>query len=207
MIADVDNDGQADIVIASNSYALTCNGTKQSGIRVLGSESGSWVRTRRIWNQHTYHVTNVEENGAIPTQEAANWTVSGLNNFRQNKQPGGEFAAPDAVVTVAPSCGLGYALVATVRNVGQSVLPAGVSVSFYAGPPATGTLLGQGTTQKALYPAQSELVTLQLGNPPADVESGATQVYATISVPPPAVECRTDNNESPPADGRCVTVR
>jgi hypothetical protein len=207
VIADVDNDGQADIVIASNSYALSCNGTKQAGIRVLGSASGSWVRTRRIWNQHTYHVTNVEENGTIPKQEVANWTVQGLNNFRQNKQPGGEFAAPDAVVSVTASCGGGYSLIASVRNVGQSVLPAGATVRFYAGPPASGTLLGQGVTQKALYPAQSELVGLTLGSPPADVQSGATPVYAMVEVAPPTVECRTDNNTSPPTDGKCAAPR
>ena len=61
LVADVDNDGQADIVVASNAYGITCpdNNSKQAGIRVFGSAKGSWVRTRRIWNQHTYHVTNV----------------------------------------------------------------------------------------------------------------------------------------------------
>src|SRR6185436_596112 len=54
VVADVDNDGQADIVVASNAYAYDCEGTKQSGIRVIQSQSKSWVRTRRVWNQHTY---------------------------------------------------------------------------------------------------------------------------------------------------------
>ncbi len=94
VIADVDNDGQADIVVASNAYAFDCGGTKQSGIRVFGSKSGGWVRTRRVWNQHAYHVTNVNEDGSIPAVEPTNWKQPGLNNFRINKQPGGEFSAP-----------------------------------------------------------------------------------------------------------------
>jgi hypothetical protein len=203
VIADVDNDGQADIVLASNSYALTCNGTKQAGIRVLGSASGSWVRTRRIWNQHTYHVTNVEENGTIPPQETANWKVAGLNNFRQNKQPGSEFAAPDAVVGLRPACVGAYGLTATIRNVGQAVLPPGVKVSFWAG----ANLLGTGATSRALYPAQSESVRLPLPSAPSDVVNGTTQLHATVEVAPPAVECRTDNNESAKVSGRCDVPR
>ena len=51
-IADVDNDGQADIVVVSNAYAFTCtNGLRTSGVRVFSSLDNNWVRTRRIWNQ------------------------------------------------------------------------------------------------------------------------------------------------------------
>ncbi len=98
VIADVDNDGQADIVVVSNAHNqnIKCEGTQQSGVRIFGSASGSWVRTRRIWNQHSYHITNVEEDGTIPVNEPPNWQQPGLNDFRLNKQPGNEFAAPDA---------------------------------------------------------------------------------------------------------------
>ncbi|MCA9690138.1 MAG: VCBS repeat-containing protein, partial [Myxococcales bacterium] len=65
LVADVDNDGQADIVVVSNAYAknspqISCveNGVNgQSGVRVFGPAAGEWVRTRRVWNQHAYHVT------------------------------------------------------------------------------------------------------------------------------------------------------
>ncbi|MCA9659011.1 MAG: VCBS repeat-containing protein, partial [Myxococcales bacterium] len=95
LIADVDNDGHADIVAVSNNYSsITCEGGKQTGVRIFGDAKGQWVRTRRIWNQHAYHVTNVNEDGTIPAMENANWTQPGLNNFRQNVQPAGEFSAP-----------------------------------------------------------------------------------------------------------------
>ena len=203
VIADVDNDGQADIVMASNAYSSSCNGTKQAGIRVLSSKSGSWVRTRRVWNQHTYHVTNVEESGAIPTNEVKNWTAPGLNNFRQNKQPGGEFAAPDAVVGVSAKCSGAYGIIATVRNIGQSVLPAGATVTFYAGNVPSGTQLGQGATSIALGPAQAESVLLDLPSPPPGVKNGTTPVYASVSVLGPTVECRSDNNTSKETSAAC----
>jgi len=209
LVADVDNDGQADIVVASNAYAFAngCpdNASKQSGIRVLQSQSSAWVRSRRVWNEHTYHITNVEESGQVPKNELVNWTQKGLNNFRQNKQPGAEFSAPDAIVSLRVDCGAGYALVATVRNVGQAVLPPGAVVQFFKGAPPSGVQLGQAQTTIALGPAQSELVSLPIMNPPPDVLGG--KVYATVTVGLPTHQCRTDNDRSPPIDGACPTVR
>lgn len=203
VIADVDSDGQAEIVVASNAYAYSCNGTKQAGIRVFESTTGTWVRTRRVWNQHAYHITNVEEDGTIPAHEVPNWTVPGLNNFRQNKQPGSEFSAPDAIVTLAVPCGA-KALTATVRNVGEASLPAGLTVTFWSGAPHTGTLLGQALTTAPLYSVQSELVTIAVDSPSNDLATGATPAYAFVEVPPSVHECRTDNNDSPPAAATCT---
>ncbi len=203
VIADVDNDGRADIVVASNAYAYECNGTKQAGIRIFESTSGTWVRTRRVWNEHAYHITNVEEDGTIPAHEKPNWTQPGLNNFRQNKQPGSEFAAPDAVVSLSVPCGA-KSVTATVRNIGEAALPAGLQVTFWADAPQTGTLLGQGTTTAPLYSVQSELVTIAVDNPAADLAKGTTPVFAEVDVPASLHECRTDNNVSAPATAMCT---
>jgi hypothetical protein len=210
VVADVDNDGQADIVVASNAYGITCpdDGSKQSGIRILGSASAGWVRTRRIWNEHTYHITNVSESGQVPANELANWTQMGLNNYRLNRQPGSVFAAPDAVVSVGPRCDAsGYALVATVRNLGTAPLPAGVAVGFYEGTPPSGSLLGVGATTKTLYPAEAENVVLPLASPPPAITTGMTPVYAVVDDGMPMHpwhECRTDNDVSMAVSGQCV---
>jgi hypothetical protein len=219
LVADVDNDGHADIVVVSNSYAnatpeYQCNdGTNlsQAGVRVFGDVAGSWVRTRRVWNEHAYHITNVNEDGTIPKTEAPNWKQPGLNNFRQNKQPGSEFAAPDAVVSLAPRCSGAYAVVATVTNIGEAALPAGVAVGFYAGTPGSGTKLGVGATTRILFPAQSEAVTLLLPNPPQGIRDGTTPIYAVVddtATPHPGWhECRTDNDTSATTTGACNLVR
>jgi hypothetical protein len=189
VVADVDNDGQADIVVVSNAYAETCNGTKQSGIRVFGSKNNDWVRTRRIWNQHSYHITNVSEDGSIPKNELTNWTQPNLNNFRLNKQPAGEFSAADLVVSVTPTCSGPYALVARVRNIGEVAVDAGVKVGFYAG----NTKLGEAFTTTSLYPAESEDVSLPLGMAPS---GPVTAVVDDGDVKNTLHECRTDNNVS-----------
>jgi len=217
VVADVDNDGHADIVAVANGYAnsfLQCNdgvSIAQSGVRIFGDTAGKWVRTRRVWNEHAYHITNVEEDGSIPTQEKPNITQAGLNNFRQNKQPGSEFAAPDAIVSIEPICSGEYALVATVRNVGEAALPAGVIVGFYKGNPPGGVSLGTGQTTKTLYPAESQSILLPLPGVSSDVTSGQTPIYAVVddtTSPHPAwTECRTDNNTSAATSGACNTPK
>lgn len=212
IVADVDNDGHADVVVGSNGYdpGILCNdgvNTRQSGLRIFGDAMGNWVRTRSIWNQHSYHITNVEDDGSIPVKEPANYLVPGLNNFRQNKQLGLEFSAPDAIVSIAPNCSGEYGLVATVRNIGEAALPAGVVVSFYSGAPSGGVQLGTGMTTKVLYPAESEAVLLPFPNAPDPVKNGATPIYAVVDdtgVPHLAwTECRVDNNASTAGSGLC----
>ncbi|MEO8875771.1 MAG: VCBS repeat-containing protein, partial [Polyangiaceae bacterium] len=212
VVADVDGDGQADLIVVSNAYAETCpdpdtlgtgNDPKESGIRIYESKTGSWVQTRRVWNQHGYHITNVNEDGTIPKIEANNWTSPGLNNFRQNKQPGNEFAAPDAIVSLAPRCSGGSGIVATVRNIGEAALPAGVVVGFYQGTPGAGTLLGRMSTTTILYPAESEDLVLT-GKPATGT------MYAVVDDGSPAHawhECRGDNDTSAVVSAACAGPR
>ena len=58
------------------------------GIRVFGDVADRWVSSRPLWNEHTYSVTNVGDDGTIPRTSARlrNWEQPGLNNFHQNVQ-------------------------------------------------------------------------------------------------------------------------
>ncbi len=53
-------------------------------LQVIRDAEDRWVPARRIWNQHTYHVTNVREDGTIPPQEPKHWDL--LNTFRTQAQ-------------------------------------------------------------------------------------------------------------------------
>lgn len=140
VIVDVDADDHAEIVVMANNYAInTCDtgGGSSTGFKVIGDTQNRWVRTRRIWNQHTYHVTNVNDDGSIPTTEDNNWTKTGLNNFRQNVQTKNTLAAPDLVPRglrqTFDLCTQGQiVIVATVFNQGAATAAAGVPVTFYA---------------------------------------------------------------------------
>ena len=89
VVADVDNDGHADIVVSSDFFRQAADDT---GIIVFQDVANKWKRTRRIWNQHSYHVTNVNEDATIPVTESAHWLVPGLNSFRTNAFVPGESA-------------------------------------------------------------------------------------------------------------------
>ncbi|MBX3131404.1 MAG: VCBS repeat-containing protein [Polyangiaceae bacterium] len=207
VVADVDNDGHADIIAVSNAYARTCpdDGSRQGGVRVFGDPDGKWVRTRRVWNQHAYHVTNLEEDGTVPAVQAPNVSTPGLNNFRQNKQPGSEFAAPDAIVSVAPKCAGAYGLYVTVTNVGEASLPAGVVVGVYQGSAPPGTLLGTLTTTKPLYALEAQSLLLPLGSVPSGLVFAI--VDDTTTPHPEWTECRTDNNVSSAVNPDCAVPR
>lgn len=169
LIVDVDNDDHAEVVLMANNYAFGClDGTPSgTGIYVFGHPRNEWVRTRRIWNQHTYHVTNVNEDGTIPRTEARNWTVPRLNNFRQNVQPDGLFDAPDLTLTdlsaSTSACPTSLALSVRVVNRGAAGAPAGMPVTFYDVTSGTRVRVGRVTTTRALLPGESEVVTLTPG--------------------------------------------
>ena len=88
-IADADGDGQAEIVFSANAEAgFIRDFWTEPGIEVWGDRQGRWVSARRIWNQHAYHITNIEERGAIASPEAPSWLR--LNAYRQNLREEGE---------------------------------------------------------------------------------------------------------------------
>jgi len=56
IVADVDNDGQVEIVVTHNNLLGTVH-----GLTVVGDMAQSWRPGRKIWNQYAYNITNVIE--------------------------------------------------------------------------------------------------------------------------------------------------
>jgi choice-of-anchor A domain-containing protein len=215
VVADVDRDNNAELIIASNNYAFP----GEAGIRVFRDRRDGWVNTRQIWNQHAYFVTNVNDDGTIPSYPLANWLTPGLNTFRSNSQGTGStspFAAPDLVASdVAASCGngsQGVILTARVRNQGDAAASAGLPVAFYLGNPAAGgTLLGVAHVPAVLPAGAEAWVTLQH----ASIPGGPVTVWAVTDDGGTGqgreLECREDNNagsaEVSLACTGCIEVR
>lgn len=83
VVVDVDNDGAVEVVLGS----VDSSGTGWNGVTVIGSATDSWMPARTIWNQHAYNITNVTEDGGIPSEQSDNWDK--WNTFRAAGQESG----------------------------------------------------------------------------------------------------------------------
>jgi hypothetical protein len=81
VVADVDADGSADIlVISGEPYQPKMHPTLQ----VFEDAQKRWIPTRRIWNQYNYVVGNVREDGTVPRVMPKYWLQN--NTVRANAQ-------------------------------------------------------------------------------------------------------------------------
>ncbi len=178
VIADVDGDHAADIVVAENDLAYP----PYHGIRVYHDRLEGWARTRGMWNQHAYSITNVNNDGTIPAHPVSHWLKPKLNTFHSNVanyfgDGPSPYAAPDLTVSeVSAACdGSTLNLSATITNQGASPVASGLKVSFYRGSPASGgSLLGVTTITSPIAPGTSATVGLSVGAQPA---AGSNQVF------------------------------
>ena len=114
VVADVDNDGHADLVVVGDFGPIQSTAS-ETGLHVFQDVANTWARTRRVWNQHSYHVTNVGEDASIPLVETPHWLVPALNNFRLNAFfPGADADGTDSFTYTAADQTLA-SNVATVR--------------------------------------------------------------------------------------------
>jgi hypothetical protein len=209
VIADANGDFKAEIVIATNNEAsfLDDDLVGDAGIEVWRDQLDNWMATRPVWNQHSYHITNVGTRGEIAEMEAPNWSTPAgapYNSYRRNTQGEQEFCAPDLVprdLTADLDACPELSLSAWVVNLGCLGVGPGVDVAFYE---QTLGLLGVVQTQGALVPGASELVTLQL-----PLTGSNYEVYVVVDDDGTGTgalnECREENNASEPAEF-CIGV-
>ncbi|MEM6789064.1 MAG: hypothetical protein AAF928_03960 [Myxococcota bacterium] len=186
----------------ANNVCQRPGGTR--GVRVYGDTFDSWVRTRPVWNQFHYHVTNITFDAGffdVPVNEAANWLS--FNNYRQNVQGGVLFPVPNLQIdlTATPLCPNAIKLAAVVTNVGSSGAPAGIEIAFArvdVGP----TVLGTVTTQTVILPGGSETLTFDFLNPPDDVNL----VFEATTDPADLVEECDDEDNTATDSASCARV-
>jgi hypothetical protein len=216
LVADVDGDGNSEFLVVANQsiptarancLAATPGWVARQGVFSYGAGADNWVPTRKVWTQHTYHVTNAESDGNVPVMEQANWTTPGLNNFRQNVQGAGVFNAAD--LSASLSVGLNkcdtneLVLQATIYNEGALGVPAGIDVTFYEGIDNTGLKLGTKPTAEAILTGGSTVVNWTVDGPPqgmtksyfVEVDGGLNNGVIQ--------ECNEDNNGAVVTDAAC----
>ncbi len=223
IVADVDHDGNSEIVVpANNDQAVTrdhcppaymtalgtvpaefASGTH--GVYSFGDPNDRWVRTRPIWNEYAYHVTNVDDHGGVPMSELDNWTQPGLNDYRTNVQGAGVFNAPNLTVTlsVVAQCNVSSMILsAVITNAGSRGVPAGVLVQLYQTTPGPEMLVGTAMTMGPLLPGGSERVTVTVTGVPNETDLVYEVRVDGASSTMPVTECHEDDNSATDGD-RC----
>lgn len=209
IVVDVDNDGKSEVVIPEPNLDPDLG-----GIEIWEDADNNWVRTRRIWNQHAYSVTNVTEDGQIPRVPRVNWEDSRLNNFRQNVQPDGLFDAPDlrvAEITRLDCDETRYAIAVVVINDGSLSVPPGISTHLVATTQDGDVLdLGPVRTVGWLLPGQSERIVAEVPIPDG-LEVRTIVVSATVDDDglggQQYNECDEDNNVTSSNPLSCPSVQ
>jgi hypothetical protein len=180
-VADVDNDGHADLLVANSS-----------GVRVFQDATNSWVRTRGIWNQHAYHITNVNDDGSIPRVEQNSWEVH--NTYRLNRVPNAT-GFPDLTASrlhvIDNGVGQPVTLQVRIGNAGAFASSEGLLLTFYAGDPALGgTELGT-VTLDGFAPGTYQDVQLQ----GVELVDFNQDIYAVVDAANTLEECNETNNQ------------
>jgi hypothetical protein len=178
VIADVDGDFKAEIVFSTNNDS---GFSLDAGIEVWGDTLDNWVTTRPVWNQHSYHITNVGELGEIPVNEAPNWSTpedKPYNSYRRNSQGSADFCAPDLVpfdLEASYRDCPKTELCVWVANQGCLGVGPGVKVTFYE---ESLGVIGAGVTKAAIVAGAAEQVCVT-----PDVDLDQASVWAVVDDP------------------------
>ena len=222
VVADVDNDGHADLVVPTHQVG-GCgtepdlgipSGMGTNGIQVLVDPMNRWMPSRPIWNQHTYHITNINDDGTVPAVETHNWLS--WNNYRQNVQGlvKGESPAPDvtggrASVPDSSNCTSTWMLSAAICNRGANPASTAVPGTFYQGDPRRGGMKICSTqSTKVLQPGDCEVVRCEWRNPP----SGTVDLWFAADDDGSAggkgkeIECKERNNLLHMPNASCTII-
>ncbi|MDX2088782.1 MAG: CARDB domain-containing protein [Kofleriaceae bacterium] len=206
LVVDADGDGNSEILVVANGVNAATNcpaQTANKGIYLYGDPLDRWVPTRKVWPQHTYHITNATPVGNVPVTEANNWTQPGLNDYRKNAQGEGVFNAPDLAVELSvglEECDGGMlVLKARVTNVGALGVHPGAQIVFKK-TDANGAVLGTATTTVPLLPGGSTTVSITVPT------STGPNFYVAADGPAAVAECNESNNSDATVGAMCPII-
>ena len=126
-VADVDADGEAEIVVCHNSFG--------AAVSVFGDLNHSWRSARPLWNQHAYSITNIHDDLSVPTTGDPGFVV---HNTWHSAIPGdlgvvGVDLAAEVLEVCTDDCDEGVVRVTgRLVNVGPDPVEDAVDITLYA---------------------------------------------------------------------------
>ena len=231
IVVDVNGDRRSELLIAANNdefnrdcaalvadrpdlfpmchgpgpYPPFCTGGT-AGVFAFTDPNDSWVRTRAIWNQHAYDITNINDDATVPEYHLPHWGI--FNTYRANRQGEVPLNSPDpAIVSFNASlreCPPVVTLTAVVANQGTRGIPAGMPVQFFRETATDTELLATVTTTGPLFPGQVEQVSYQLTLPANELSVAFTYIVTVNGDGSFSPDCNPDDNARSVLDVRCI---
>mgnify|MGYP001571705822 FL=1 len=197
-IADITGDGSADIAVCHTPGSWG----SYTGVTVYGDADASWRPGRRIWNQHGYSITNVEDDGSIPQYEETNWLT--YNNYRSGDlTPGEGYSGPDLFAEVVDVCdvecddGVVWVWV-SVANQGYNDVDDDFDLEIWGDTDSGLVLLGtERWTGTVAQGTKTDALEIRLSGVPSPLYDVIAMVDGGDNITLSMVdECHEDNNES-----------
>ena len=190
-LADCDNDGSTEILLASNTV---WDPSGWHGVRAIGSGAGdAWAPSRPVWNQHGYHIDHIDDDLGIPVAPTSGWTTH--NTFRAASEPGipdipGD-DLPDLVV-------LEYSSICVDCDAGEAHLYVLVANQGLAdADPSTLALQADGVTLTTdAVPELPAGTSTVMGPYTLDIADWSGPLSAVVDPDGTIDECDEDNNDS-----------
>ncbi|MGC6508047.1 MAG: FG-GAP repeat domain-containing protein [Myxococcota bacterium] len=131
VVADVDNDGSAEILISSNNFRQ--GGSGWAGVTIFGHLGSGWAKSGPTWNVHDFAVTNINQDGSVPTPPEPPWQMYNVYRAR----PTEDAMAVDLFADITDICFAACEPESIVRiaaqpfNQGETSVQAGVPLSLF----------------------------------------------------------------------------
>jgi hypothetical protein len=191
IVADVDGDKQAEIILTGFQLPLTAGNTP--GIRVFKARNGAWADAGSVWGSHAFHIDEVNEDSTVPLLETPSWLTH--NTYRVQRSPLPDpLGMPDFSVGDLRLIDQGPGRLPTVQvrvgNAGPVDAHEPPSISIWRGDPAAGGVRLKQLRLDTLRPARFQIVNL------GEIAlTGSGELYAVVDQPNRATECRENNNQ------------
>ena len=196
VVADVDKDGSAEIIVVSS-------GT-QHGVTVFGHAGDGWSAAGIAWPVHDFAVTNIDQDGSVPQSPEPSWAVHNLFRARPTVDTP---ALPDLLVNITATCIAcdpnEVHVVYQVCNQGSADVAAGVPLTLFALADATEVVV-ETRALPALAAGTCASGDSFVFAAALLVDGGViARLYDDGLGSGPAVECNLDNDQTSAAPTRC----
>ncbi|MFT7580642.1 MAG: hypothetical protein ACI9MR_002315, partial [Myxococcota bacterium] len=191
VVVDVDNDGESEIIVASNNYGYPGEWT---GIRALGSADIAWSGARPVYNQHAYNISNINDDLTIPATPEPNWekwnnfraaaAIEGLANTLSDVFVAGELGCADCLDDAAT------AVVSVTVMVGNEGLLDASNVIVSLHPGALNVAAVASTTVATVPSGKAVPVIVEM----TQLQWGAGDLYVQLTVGDSTPECDSADN-------------